>query len=133
MELCLYVVLSISRLRVAIFRIISRSCRLKPRATLQCCPVNQELASIPSVNDVHALSFALRSGTQPQDHIYFSGASLDSETTFASCASLRLLLHLRDFKQAVNSGYQEDGLLIRLESLHDGVVATLFDERTLGI
>ncbi len=51
-----------------------------PTFSIQFYPANQELASIPSVNDVRALSFALRSGTQPQDQISFSGAPLDSET-----------------------------------------------------
>ena len=37
------------------------------------------------------------------------------------------------FQQAISTGYQEDGLLIRLESKQNDIVATLFDERTLGI
>jgi ABC-type branched-subunit amino acid transport system ATPase component len=40
---------------------------------------------------------------------------------------------IQAFQKASSSGYQADGLLIRLESLHDDIVATLFDEGTLGI
>lgn len=48
--------------------------------SVQVCPSDQELAGVPSVQDMRALSFALRSGTRPQEHIYCSGAPLDSET-----------------------------------------------------
>jgi hypothetical protein len=51
-----------------------------PTFSVQFYPANQELEGVPSVGDVRALTFTLRSGTQPQDHIYFSGAPLDSET-----------------------------------------------------
>lgn len=51
-----------------------------PSFSVQTYPENKELAGVPSANDVGALTFTLRSGTQPQEHIYFSGAPLDSET-----------------------------------------------------
>ena len=51
-----------------------------PTFSVQFYPANQELEGVPSVGDVRALTFTLRSGTQPQDHVYFSGAPLDSET-----------------------------------------------------
>lgn len=50
-----------------------------PTLSVQFYPSDQELDGVPSVGDVRALTFTLRSGTQPQDHIYFSGAPLDSE------------------------------------------------------
>lgn len=40
---------------------------------------------------------------------------------------------MQAFQQAINSGYQEDGLMIRLESLYNNIVATLYDGQTLGI
>ncbi len=51
-----------------------------PSFSTQFYPANQELANAPSASDVRSLTFALRSGTQPQEHVYFSGAPLDSET-----------------------------------------------------
>jgi AAA domain, putative AbiEii toxin, Type IV TA system/AAA ATPase domain len=37
------------------------------------------------------------------------------------------------FQQAISAGYQEDGLLIRLESKLNDIVATLYDGRSLSI
>ncbi len=51
-----------------------------PTFSVQFYPAEQELAHVPSINDIHALTLALRAGTKPQEHIYFSGAPLDSET-----------------------------------------------------
>lgn len=51
-----------------------------PSFSVRICPSDKELAGVPSANDVGSLTFTLRSGTQPQEHIYFSGAPLDSET-----------------------------------------------------
>ena len=51
-----------------------------PTFSAQFYSLDQELASIPSANDVRALTFALRAGTRPDQHIYFSSAPLDSET-----------------------------------------------------
>ncbi|HEY1352421.1 MAG TPA: hypothetical protein VGF67_22615 [Ktedonobacteraceae bacterium] len=48
--------------------------------SVQVYPVDKELAGVPSLADFRSLSFAPRAGTRPQDHIYFSSASLDSET-----------------------------------------------------
>jgi hypothetical protein len=48
--------------------------------SVQVYSVDKELASVPSLTDFRSLSFALRAGTRPQDHIYFSSAPLDSET-----------------------------------------------------
>lgn len=50
-----------------------------PTLSVQFYPSDKELDGVPSVGDVRALTFTLRSGTQPQDHIYFSGAPLNSE------------------------------------------------------
>jgi len=50
-----------------------------PTFSVQINPADKEYAGIPSLQDVHSLSFALRAGTKPQDHVYFSGAPLDSE------------------------------------------------------
>jgi hypothetical protein len=47
--------------------------------SVRVCPVDKELANVPSLTDIRSLSFTLRAGTQPQDHIYFSSAPLDSE------------------------------------------------------
>lgn len=53
---------------------------LIPLFTVQPFPVNQKVAAIPGPNTHSAFTFALRSGTQPEDHIYISSAPLDSET-----------------------------------------------------
>jgi hypothetical protein len=51
-----------------------------PTIAIQAVPSDEVLPSVPSANDSYAFTFALRSGTQPDQHIYYSGAPLDSET-----------------------------------------------------
>jgi hypothetical protein len=51
-----------------------------PTFSVQFYPAEQELANVPSINDTRALTLALRARTKPQEHTYFSGAPLDSET-----------------------------------------------------
>lgn len=52
---------------------------LIPTFSMQVYPADHELANVPTLSDVRSLSFALRAGTRPQDHTYFSSAPLDSE------------------------------------------------------
>ena len=51
-----------------------------PTFSVQYSPTHQELAALPSASNVHALTFAQRAGTRPEECIYFSGAPLDSDT-----------------------------------------------------
>lgn len=50
-----------------------------PTFSAQVYPINQELADVPPLNDVRSLSFSLRAGTRPHQHIYLSTTPLDSE------------------------------------------------------
>lgn len=51
-----------------------------PTIAIQVVSSDEVLPSVPGANDPHVFTFALRSGTQPDQHIYHSGAPLDSET-----------------------------------------------------
>jgi hypothetical protein len=53
---------------------------LVPTFSVQVYSVDKELTNVPSLNEIRALSFALRAGTRPQDRIYFSSGPFDSET-----------------------------------------------------
>lgn len=55
------------------------SMTLVPSVAVQIAPTDVVLSAVPSANDPHAFTFALRSGTRPEEHIYFSGAPLRSE------------------------------------------------------
>lgn len=57
-----------------------KSMTMIPTVAIQPFPLDKVLTAVPSANDPHAFSFALRSGTRPDEHIYFSSAPLDSET-----------------------------------------------------
>jgi len=50
-----------------------------PTIAIQAFPTDEVLPSVPGANDPHAFTFALRSGTRPDQHIYYSGAPLGSE------------------------------------------------------
>jgi hypothetical protein len=50
-----------------------------PTVAIQAFPTNEVLAAVPGANDPHAFTFTLRSGTRPEEHIYFSSAPLRSE------------------------------------------------------
>jgi hypothetical protein len=69
---------------------------LIPTFSAQVYPIDRELANVPSLNDVRALSFALRAGTHPHERIYFSGAPFDSETHLHYLEQLETLLNSRD-------------------------------------
>jgi len=58
----------------------NKSRTMIPTIAIQAYPTEEVLPSVPGANDNRAFTFALRSGTQPDQHIYFSGAPLDSET-----------------------------------------------------
>jgi len=57
-----------------------KSMTMIPTVAIQAFPMDEVLPAVPSANDPHAFTFALRSGTRPDEHIYFSSAPLDSET-----------------------------------------------------
>lgn len=63
-----------------------------PTFSVQINPADKEYAGIPSLQDVYSLSFALRAGTKPQDHVYFSNAPFDSETHLAYLRELEKTL-----------------------------------------
>lgn len=50
-----------------------------PTFSARVYPINQELADVPPLNDVRSLSFTLRAGTRPHQHIYLSTTPLNSE------------------------------------------------------
>lgn len=56
-----------------------KSITLVPSVVIQVSSTEEVIAALPSANDPHAFTLALRSGTQPSEHIFFSGAPLRSE------------------------------------------------------
>jgi hypothetical protein len=52
---------------------------LVPTLIIQPVTSEQTLAGTAANSDSHAFTLAPRSSSQPEDHIYFSGAPLDSE------------------------------------------------------
>jgi hypothetical protein len=52
---------------------------LLPTLAMQMYPIKQELIRGPVPNDTRVFTFALRAGTRPDEHVYFSGAPLVSE------------------------------------------------------
>lgn len=50
-----------------------------PMFVIQTVPGNQNVAAIAGPSDPHAFTFALRTGTRPEERIYLSNAPLDSE------------------------------------------------------
>jgi hypothetical protein len=50
-----------------------------PMLTIQTVPSNERIAALAGPSDPHAFTFALRTGTHPEEHIYLSNAPLDSE------------------------------------------------------
>ncbi len=60
--------------------ISNKSMTMVPVVAIQAFPTDEVLPAVPSANDPHVFIFSLRSGTRPEEHIYFSGAPLDSET-----------------------------------------------------
>jgi hypothetical protein len=56
-----------------------KSMTMIPTVVIQAFPTDETLMAVPNVNQPHAFTFTLRSGTQPEEHIYFSGAPLGSE------------------------------------------------------
>ncbi len=53
---------------------------LIPALAIQAYPNGQALPAVPGANHPQVFTFTLRSGTVPDERIYFSGAPLDSET-----------------------------------------------------
>jgi len=51
-----------------------------PTVSVRAFPKDEKVPVIPSATDPHAFTFALRSGTRPDEFIFYSGAPLDSET-----------------------------------------------------
>lgn len=61
----------------------SKELVLAPALAIQAYPANQEVTSAPMANDIHVFTLALRAGTRPNEHVFFSGAPLDSEAHLA--------------------------------------------------
>ncbi len=57
----------------------NKSMMIVPTVAIQAFPTDEVLPSVPSANDPYAFTFTLRSGTRPDEHIFFSGAPLSSE------------------------------------------------------
>ncbi len=53
---------------------------LLPMFVVQTVPGNEQVAALAGPGDPRAFTFALRTGTSPEEHIYLSNAPLDSET-----------------------------------------------------
>ena len=69
-----------------------KSMTMIPTVAIQPFPIDKVLPAVPSANDPHAFTFALRSGTRPDEHIYFSSAPLDSETHLSYLNELEAML-----------------------------------------
>jgi len=65
---------------------------LIPSLALQAYPDSEMLPAVPGANDSRVFTFTLRSGTRPEEHIYFSGAPLDSEAHLKYLAELEMAL-----------------------------------------
>ncbi len=65
---------------------------LIPSLALQAHPDNEMLAAVPGANDSRVFTFTLRSGTRPEEHVYFSGAPLDSEAHLQYLDELEMAL-----------------------------------------
>ncbi|HZS76338.1 MAG TPA: hypothetical protein VFA41_06960 [Ktedonobacteraceae bacterium] len=70
----------------------SKNTILMPTLALQAVPGNQVLPGAPGANDTRAFTLAIRSGTRPEDNIYFSGAPLDSDTHLAYIQELASII-----------------------------------------
>lgn len=69
-----------------------KSVTMIPVVAIQAFPTNEVLSAVPSANDSYAFTFTLRSGTQPEEHIYFSSAPLGSEAHLAFLEELTISL-----------------------------------------
>ncbi len=65
---------------------------LIPTLAVQAYPYGQALPAVPGANDVRVFTFSLRSGTRPEEHIYFSSAPLDSEAHLSYLRELETAL-----------------------------------------
>ncbi len=63
-----------------------------PTVAVQTFSKDEVLPAVPSANDAHAFTLALRSGTRPDEHIYYSGAPLDSEAHLSYLKELEVTL-----------------------------------------
>jgi len=61
----------------------NKSMSTVPVLAIQAFPTDEVVPAVPSANEAHAFTFSLRSGTRPEEHIYYSGAPLDSEAHLA--------------------------------------------------
>ena len=60
-----------------------KSMTMIPLVSIQAFPSDEVLPAVPGANDPRAFTFTLRSGSRPEEHIYFSGAPLRSEAHIA--------------------------------------------------
>lgn len=65
---------------------------LVPTLAVQSYRANQQLSAVPGANDNRVFTFAQRAGTRPEEHVYFSGAPLDSEEHLIYLAELETIL-----------------------------------------
>jgi hypothetical protein len=59
---------------------------------IQKHPARQEIARLANPEDSHAFTFGPRVGTRPEEHIYLSGAPLDSEAHLSYLIELEAVL-----------------------------------------
>ena len=63
-----------------------------PTVILQGPQGDREYAGVVSASDPHSFTLALRAGTRPEEHIYFSAAPLDSDAHIAYLTELEKAL-----------------------------------------
>jgi hypothetical protein len=56
-----------------------KSMMLVPSVVVQISPTDGVISALPSARDPHGITFALREGTRPNEHILLSGAPIRSE------------------------------------------------------
>lgn len=66
---------------------------LIPMLAIQAFPNGQILPAVPGANTPQAFTFTQRSGTKPDEHIYFSAAPLTSEVHLSYLNELEKILH----------------------------------------
>ena len=59
---------------------------------MQKHPAGQEITRLANPEESYALTLGLRAGTKPEEHIYLSGAPLDSEAHLSYLNELEAIL-----------------------------------------
>lgn len=69
-----------------------KSKEIIPTVAFQVFSMNEVISAVPTPNDAHTFTLALRSGTRPDEHIYYSGAPLDSDAHLSYLNELEEML-----------------------------------------